>query len=159
MSLCTFLSDETAAVTVDWVVLTAAAVGFGLASAAAVSTGVVSLGSDIETSLSGATVASWGAEDQGILTGVGTPGCDWHCLFAQFHEAENGPYDPAEWGPDINVHANERVAEFERYTTEFLRGTLTQYDGITEQNTPQPYYNYYMAEAQINRNIIAQRGG
>lgn len=55
-----FYASESGAVTVDWTVLTASIVGLGLASAAAVRTGVVSLGGDIETSLSGASVASLG---------------------------------------------------------------------------------------------------
>lgn len=52
-----FFSDESGAVTVDWTVLTAAIVGMGIASAAAVRTGVVSLGDGIEGALSGASIA------------------------------------------------------------------------------------------------------
>jgi len=55
-----FLRAESGAITVDWTVMTAAAVGLGLTSTAAVRSGVVSLGSDINTSLSGASVASMG---------------------------------------------------------------------------------------------------
>ena len=55
--LIKFLTDETGAVTVDWTVMTAAIVGLGLASAAAVSTGAVNLGNDVESSLSGASVS------------------------------------------------------------------------------------------------------
>lgn len=53
-----FLADDTAAVTVDWVVMPASVVGLGLASATAVQTGVVSLGDEVGASLSGASVAS-----------------------------------------------------------------------------------------------------
>ena len=53
-----FLRDETGAVTVDWTVMSAAIVGLGLASAAAVRTGTVDLGSDVESALSGASVSS-----------------------------------------------------------------------------------------------------
>jgi hypothetical protein len=94
-----------------------------------------------------------------LLVGVGTQDCDWFCLHARFHEAENGPYDPIEWGPDVNHWANERVAEFERYTTDFLHGTLTSYSWINPGNTSEPYLSYYRAEEQIIRNIITQRGG
>jgi Flp pilus assembly pilin Flp len=52
-----FMKDEEGAVTVDWTVMTAAIVGLGLASAAAVSTGAVNLGNDVESSLSGASVS------------------------------------------------------------------------------------------------------
>lgn len=57
----TFKNDEAGAVTVDWVVLTAAIVGLGIAVIAAVSTGTNELGTDIRTSLSGASVNNLGA--------------------------------------------------------------------------------------------------
>ena len=55
-----FLRSESGAVTVDWVVMTAAVAGLGLASTTAVRTGTNSLGSDINTSLTDASVASLG---------------------------------------------------------------------------------------------------
>jgi len=60
--LTEFLRAEDGAITVDWTVLTASIVGLGLASAAAVRTGVVSLGGDINLSLANSMVASL-AED------------------------------------------------------------------------------------------------
>ncbi len=56
----TFKNDEAGAVTVDWVVLTAAIVGLGIAVIAAVSTGTTSLGNQISASLEGATVQTLG---------------------------------------------------------------------------------------------------
>ena len=56
----TFAANESGAVTVDWVVLTAAIVGLGLAVISSVRTGVGSLASDISTSLSSASVATLG---------------------------------------------------------------------------------------------------
>jgi Flp pilus assembly pilin Flp len=47
----TFLNSESGAVTVDWVVLTAAIVGLGLAVMAVVSAGVEDLSGDIQTQL------------------------------------------------------------------------------------------------------------
>ena len=47
----TFRNDEDGAVTVDWVVLTAAIVGLGIASLAAVSGGVKDLSEDISSQL------------------------------------------------------------------------------------------------------------
>jgi Flp pilus assembly pilin Flp len=47
----TFLSDESGAVTVDWVVLTAAIVGLGLAVMSVVSGGVEDLSGNISASL------------------------------------------------------------------------------------------------------------
>jgi Flp pilus assembly pilin Flp len=46
-----FAKSESGAVTVDWVVLTAALVGLGLAVMAVVSSGVENLGTDIRNSL------------------------------------------------------------------------------------------------------------
>lgn len=45
----TFYADEDGAVTVDWVVLTAAVVGLGIAAVYAVSNGVGDLATKIET--------------------------------------------------------------------------------------------------------------
>lgn len=56
--LCRFLSESSGAVTVDWTVLAAAVVGLGAASAAAVRTGTSALGSDVEASLTNASVAN-----------------------------------------------------------------------------------------------------
>ena len=56
----TFASDDSGAVTVDWVVLTAAIVGLGLAVVTSVRSGVSSLGTNISNSLSSASVATLG---------------------------------------------------------------------------------------------------
>ncbi len=53
-----FCSDQSGAVTVDWVVLSASVIGIGLAGMASVSGGVNSLGAAIGASLSGAQVAA-----------------------------------------------------------------------------------------------------
>jgi Flp pilus assembly pilin Flp len=55
-----FHNDEAGAVTVDWVVLTAAIVGLGLAVIASVRTGANSMATNISTSLSGASIATLG---------------------------------------------------------------------------------------------------
>ncbi|MCY4336745.1 MAG: pilus assembly protein [Litoreibacter sp.] len=47
-----FFADESGAVTVDWVVLTAAIVGLGIAVMASVSDGLENLSGDIDTQLS-----------------------------------------------------------------------------------------------------------
>ena len=47
----TFAADESGAVTVDWVVLTAAIVGLGIAVVASVRGGVENVGSEISRSL------------------------------------------------------------------------------------------------------------
>lgn len=58
-----FAKSESGAVTVDWVVLTAALVGLGIAVMAVVSGGIQNLSTDISTQLSG----------QGISTTFTTP--------------------------------------------------------------------------------------
>ena len=54
-----FRRDEDGAVTVDWVVLTAAIVGLGIAILATVSGGVSDLAGDISSELSTMTIASY----------------------------------------------------------------------------------------------------
>lgn len=56
-----FLRQDSGALTVDWVVLTAAVVGLGVATVASVRSGTQALGSDISTSLSSASVVSLGS--------------------------------------------------------------------------------------------------
>ncbi|MDQ7079616.1 MAG: pilus assembly protein [Paracoccaceae bacterium] len=53
-----FKNDESGAVTVDWVVLTAAIVGLGIAVLATVSSGVQNLSGDINTQLSGQKIST-----------------------------------------------------------------------------------------------------
>lgn len=55
----------------DWVVLTAAAVGLGIASVGAINTGVGSVGTSVEGSLSSATVASLGTLGAGDAASSG----------------------------------------------------------------------------------------
>jgi len=53
-----FRSEEEGAVTVDWVVLTAAVVGLGVAGVSTVSGGVNTLASSIQTGVSGKSVSN-----------------------------------------------------------------------------------------------------
>ena len=59
MKLINFLRDEDGAVTVDWVVLTAAVVGLGVAVLTAVSGGATSLAGEISDSLVAQDVATY----------------------------------------------------------------------------------------------------
>ena len=56
-----FKNDESGAVTVDWVVLTAAIVGLGIAVLTAVSGGTTALSGKISSSLNAQTVATYTA--------------------------------------------------------------------------------------------------
>lgn len=53
-----FRNDESGAVTVDWVVLTAAIVGLGIAVISTVGGGINKMGTTIATALSGATIGT-----------------------------------------------------------------------------------------------------
>ena len=59
MTLINFIKDEDGAVTVDWVVLTAAIVGLGIAVLTSVSGGTTTLADKISTNLAGQTIASY----------------------------------------------------------------------------------------------------
>ena len=59
MKLFNFLKDEDGAVTVDWVVLTAAIVGLGIAVLAAVGGGTTSLADKISSQLNSQTIATY----------------------------------------------------------------------------------------------------
>jgi Flp pilus assembly pilin Flp len=59
-----FSKEEDGAVTVDWVVLTAAVVGLGIAGVSTVSTGIEGLASNIGTELSDSSVISLGTLGQ-----------------------------------------------------------------------------------------------
>jgi len=54
----TFAADESGAVTVDWVVLTAAIVGLGIAVVASVRSGTTSVAEQIDTSLSAGSLGA-----------------------------------------------------------------------------------------------------
>lgn len=81
--LKSFVLEEHGAVTVDWTVVGAAVVGLGLASVGAVRTGVVDLGIDIDSSLSGASVTQLGT--------LGGNGWEYPGLFST-KEWLDGPY-------------------------------------------------------------------
>ncbi len=55
----TFLKDESGAVTVDWVVLTAAIVGLGIAVLTSVGGGTTTLANTVSGELAGTSVLTW----------------------------------------------------------------------------------------------------
>ncbi|MFY0596558.1 MAG: hypothetical protein JXQ85_09025 [Cognatishimia sp.] len=68
-----FRKDEDGAVTVDWVVLTAAVVGLGVAAYAAIETQTTTLASDIAATIAAEDVSSAAATSAAAGT-AGTPG-------------------------------------------------------------------------------------
>jgi len=61
----TFTNDESGAVTVDWVVLTAAIVGLGIAVVVAISGGIGDLGTTITNAVGGTTITGTGGATLG----------------------------------------------------------------------------------------------
>jgi hypothetical protein len=66
----TFASDEAGAVTVDWVVLTAALVGLGLAVMGVIAGGLETVSANIDNCLT-AAIGTTGADGAGTTTGEG----------------------------------------------------------------------------------------
>ncbi len=67
-----FAKDEDGAVTVDWVVLTAAVVGLAIAGVASVRQGVDTLAGNIKTEVAKTTVGTGSGSGGGTGTGTGT---------------------------------------------------------------------------------------
>lgn len=65
-----FIQEDSGAVTVDWVVLTAALVGLGLAVMAVVGEGISDVSNNIADDLGSATAADWST----IITRTGSGG-------------------------------------------------------------------------------------
>ena len=78
-----FVRSESGAVTVDWVVITAAVVGIGLGAASSVRTGTASVAGDIDTSLSAASVGGGVLLLDGFAYSEHTAN-QWNGMFAAF---------------------------------------------------------------------------
>lgn len=70
LSFKNFLASDSGAVAVDWVVLSASIIGIGLSTAVAVRTGTSSLASDIDGSLTSASISSLGSLGDDGYTGA-----------------------------------------------------------------------------------------
>ncbi len=68
-----FRKDEDGAVTVDWVVLTAAVIGLGTVAYTQISGGAVGLATDVNSALSSATIST-GQNDGTVAGGIQTEG-------------------------------------------------------------------------------------
>ena len=109
MKIGNFLSDESGAVIVDWTVLAAAIVGLGIATVAAVRTGVVDLGDDINGSLSSASVVSLGALGSGGTDGIAD-------LFSYETLSETGAQNFDSWVEAIaNITEAEQLEVYSTY--------------------------------------------
>ena len=127
------LRDESGAVSVDWVVLTSAIVGLGIGTVTAVRTGTASLGSDIDTSLSGASVASLGCLGAG---NTGAP-AGFECYT----------------GPTIGALISARAQS--------NSGTCTRDENGNETCTPGGmvmFENYQMSDGRIFTKVTSRAG-
>ena len=131
MKLTAFFRDDSGAVTVDWVVMTAAAVGLGIAGTAAVSTGTENLSEDV------ATVAT----DYEISTsfGASVDYSDWTAL-----------------NPGIVPSYTEWMAGFTDENLLAHMNNMEQYADV-EQGAGHPYETYH-DEYYIAREEAASRG-
>lgn len=97
-----FLRNQSGAVAVDWVVLSAAIVGLGVSSVAAVRTGVGSLASETQSALSNTTVVSLGD-----LTGLVAQFSDGLIVSAEWMQEQ---YDKLKDGDPDDAYAAMKYA-------------------------------------------------
>lgn len=158
-----FLKNEAGAISVDWTVLTAAIVGMGLASVAAVRTGTGNLGEQINAALSGASVArlfgpiaqfdfnnvtglqrtSWGWRAVGSYQGWTAIGTTQHIEIVESgHRGVHSP-DGGNW---IDLDASP--------------GNLTLSRGLESLNTGATYtLNFNAADSGITNGVDIYFGG
>ena len=87
----TFVTNDSGAVTVDWVVLTAGLVGLGLATMAVVSGGVEDLSGDVGTQMTNQTIsASFGSGDSVGWDWTGRTASDYYAIGAAAAPGNNG---------------------------------------------------------------------
>lgn len=150
MNLKTFIHSDSGAVTVDWVVLTAALVGLGLATTAVVSGGVSALSNDMDDQL----------VNQGIVTEFASAvaGMDWgtYDYLASQHGASWGTdsegrgwaeHTYAQWS---DPHILSDAALLAQYETNYAYAT-TQSPGSMETQTRADYI-------AIQEQIMIERG-
>lgn len=146
-----FVRQDSGAVTVDWVVLSAAVVGLALASAAAVRSGAGALADQVTATLTATSVA-----DLGDLAGSDGSACDWLCAYSAFLAAEEPNFSVEEFGMTVEDMAQARWDEFESYPSQFLRDHAAGLSGYESQ--PEPYRAYYAAEIAAIEEILSTRG-
>lgn len=130
-SAAVFLAEESGAVTVDWVVLTAATVGLGLATMAVVSAGVEDLSGDVNTQLASQEITS-------------SFGVDWEVLQWDQHN------------PEIYDSYSEWMAGFEDDALLTHMSNMEQYADY-EAGSGHPYDTYH-DEYYIARDEAVIRG-
>lgn len=153
-----FLSNESGAVTVDWVVLTAALVGLGLAVMAVVSGGVEDLSGDVNTQLTDGSIIRTGFTGNAAAVRDAACGAYGACDDTLTADAlkgltgtEFGNVQNVTYGDDVaaNLTASglELDADSGSWGTRDINGDFTANEGATTQfNTA--------AAAQASQNAL-----
>ncbi|MBF9059444.1 hypothetical protein HKCCSP123_09655 [Rhodobacterales bacterium HKCCSP123] len=112
-TISTFASDENGAITVDWVVITSAVVGLGMATTLVVSGGVENLAEDTRNALANISVGvTFGQEEDGggfMLTAETLT--SWHHNESWFNATTTNYSDPNQWSAEQLVAQHEAMAE------------------------------------------------
>lgn len=137
-SLALFVTSDSGAVTVDWVVLTAAITGLGLASAAAVRSGVGALGSDVSASLTSASVAPLGTLGAGgVMAGYQLHDqSGYDALFADYLTYnEHMLHQLMYWGQGSGATPDDWT-DFERDNYAAIQAAYVQLGGTIPDDVP-----------------------
>ena len=131
-----FLADDSGAVTVDWVVLTAGLVGLGLATMAVVSGGVEDLSGDVGTQLA----------SQEISASFGSGAVDW--VAGNWDQSNPGIYDSyTAWMAGFeDQQLLTHMANMEQYA-EYPAGSGHPYDTYHDED-------YIARDEAISRGLI-----
>lgn len=158
--LSAFVKDESGAISVDWTVMAAAAVGLGLASVTAVSTGTGSLGENIRASLSGASTASlrWAFASESVRQSFSDGD------FTGWSQARQGDF--GEWGAMQGPFGRDTDTEPLTYAVSLAEGNsnaliefdmliIDSWDGAADPNNPWANAQGDVMRLQINGQDIA----
>lgn len=138
-----FLVSDDGAITVDWVVLTAATVGLGLGSAVIVRGGVGALGTDVSNALSAASVTALGE--------LGAGGTDVASYLFHSYSYVNSPSYLASQRATFAQYSDERlVSDWLSYTA--MVETFLSRDDTGNAGTMLDH-SYLLLEAMQNRGL------
>lgn len=106
-----FAKSEAGAVTVDWVVLTAALVGLGMATMAVVSGGVGDVSGDVDTQLTDQEISTSFDEALAGLSLTADTLTSWHHNEAWYDAVTAAYSDPADWTPAELTAQHQAMAD------------------------------------------------
>lgn len=141
-----FLSDESGAVTVDWVVLTAALVGLGLAVMGVISTGISSQSSNIDDQLTSGTII------RTAFTGSASDARDTACGTSTYCSDDlNSAALQAMTTADLTAESTVD------YGSDFLNdtGLTVDSDGVVSDSDFQAQYDTEVAASTAQNDLLA----